>query len=117
MACLKIKKQTSRSAVIIYMNIVTSKAKLSKLTIVCKYYSLFIRYKQVVFADEKFISVASSKPKNTHMRKLANKILVCENIRAIKKRADASSSTQYTYLPLKPRYGQIFVALTGLNLY
>lgn len=41
------------------MNIATSKTKLSKLTIVCKYYNLNKKIKQVVFADEKFTNIAN----------------------------------------------------------
>ena len=71
---LKTKKQTSRSAVVIYMNIATLKIELSKLTIVWRYYNLKQQIAQAIFADEKSINTASY---------LRFKILVCENSREI----------------------------------
>ena len=67
---LEIKKQTSRLAIIIYMNIATLKIELSKLTIVCRYYNLKQQTTQAIFADEKFTNIANL---------LSLKTLVCEN--------------------------------------
>ena len=57
---LETKKQTSRFAVIIYMNIATLKIELSKLTIVWRYYNLKQQTTKVIFADEKFTSIVNS---------------------------------------------------------
>ena len=56
---LKTKKQTSRFAIIIYMNIATLKIELSKLTIVCGYYNLKQQIAQAIFADEKFVNMVN----------------------------------------------------------